>query len=180
MRMPSRLESSLMSEMPSMRLSSTISPMRLIISLLFTMYGTSVTTMQSRPRSSSSISVRARTTTLPRPVVYASMMPWRPWMMPPVGKSGPLMCSMRPSTVMSGLSMYAQMASQHSERLCGAMLVAIPTAMPADPLRSRRGALVGSTVGSGMVSSKLSWKSTVFLSRSARTSSVIFSSLASV
>ena len=35
-----------------------------------------------------------------------------------------------------------------SERLCGGILVAIPTAIPDAPLTSRLGILVGSTVGS--------------------------------
>ena len=51
--------------------------------------------------------------------------------------------------------------------LCGGMLVAMPTAMPVDPLTSRFGNGVGSTVGSSFVSSKVGRKSTVSLSRSA-------------
>ena len=35
-----------------------------------------------------------------------------------------------------------------SVRLCGGMLVAMPTAMPAEPLTSRFGNRVGMTVGS--------------------------------
>ena len=40
-----------------------------------------------------------------------------------------------------------------SRRLCGGMLVAIPTAMPDDPLMSRFGTGAGRTVGSSVVSS---------------------------
>src|ERR671914_680964 len=54
-------------------------------------------------------------------------------MMPPVGKSGPLMY--RPSCcgVMSGLSIAAITPSITSPRLCGGMFVAMPTAIPAEP-----------------------------------------------
>ena len=37
----------------------------------------------------SSVVARARIVMAPRPVVYAWKMPWRPTMMPPVGRSGP-------------------------------------------------------------------------------------------
>ena len=60
------------------------------------------------------------------------------------------------------------------------MFVAMPTAMPEAPFSSSRGAFVGRTVGSWRVSSKFRVMSTVSLSMSARTSSDIFSSLASV
>ena len=60
------------------------------------------------------------------------------------------------------------------------MLVAMPTAIPLAPLTISSGILVGSTVGSGIVSSKLSVQSTVSLSMSAITSSVIFFMRASV
>ena len=41
----------------------------------------------------------------------------------------------------------AEVASIISERLCGGILVAIPTAMPSEPLMSRLGSLAGSTEG---------------------------------
>ena len=75
-------------------------------------------------------------------------MPARPMTMPPVGKSGPLMCVIRSSVVASGLSISSMAASIVSRRLCGGMLVAMPTAMPAEPLHSRFGKRLGSTVGS--------------------------------
>ncbi|CAI8250030.1 MAG: Uncharacterised protein [Flavobacteriia bacterium] len=68
----------------------------------------------------------------------------------------------------------------HSERLCGGILVAMPTAIPAEPLTSRLGNLDGRTVGSLSESSKFSWKSTVSLSISVTISSAIFLKRASV
>ena len=66
----------------------------------------------------------------------------------PVGKSGPLMCFIRPSTSIVGSSIIATTASIVSPRLCGGMFVAMPTAMPAEPLTSRFGKRDGSTDGS--------------------------------
>ncbi len=75
-------------------------------------------------------------------------MPCRPRMVPPVGKSGPLMCFISPSIVICGSSMNATMASMTSRRLCGGMFVAMPTAMPVEPLTSRFGKRDGRTSGS--------------------------------
>lgn len=50
--------------------------------------------------------------------------------------------------VISGRSMKATQALMISVRLCGGMLVAMPTAMPEEPFTSRFGTLVGSTDGS--------------------------------
>ena len=47
----------------------------------------------------------------------------------------------------------ATTASITSPRLCGGMLVAMPTAIPVEPLTSRLGTLVGRTVGSSSFSS---------------------------
>ena len=127
-----------------------------------------------------SISDFARTTMRPRPVRYASATPMRPMMMPPVGKSGPGMYCMRSSTDMSGLSIMAQRASVTSPRLWGGMLVAMPTAMPPEPLTSRLGNRAGSTAGCCRVSSKLGTKSTVSLSMSAIISVASLESRASV
>ena len=52
-------------------------------------------------------------------------------MIPPVGKSGPFMCFIRPSTSISSFSMNAMVAAMVSRRLWGGMLVAMPTAIPA-------------------------------------------------
>ena len=49
---------------------------------------------------------------------------------------------------MSGFSIIATTAATISPRLCGGMLVAIPTAMPDEPLTSRFGNRDGRTVGS--------------------------------
>ena len=54
----------------------------------------------------------------------------------------------QPSTSISGSSMKAIVASITSRRLCGGMFVAIPTAMPEEPLTSRFGKRAGSTSGS--------------------------------
>ncbi len=67
-------------------------------------YGISVTTMRS-PFLPSSISATARMRIEPRPVRYASIVPDRPRMSAPVGKSGPFTNSMRSSGVASGWSM---------------------------------------------------------------------------
>ena len=68
--------------------------------------------------------------------------------MAPVGKSGPGMCSMSSGSSMSGLSMTAHMPSTTSRMLWGGMFVAIPTAIPMDPLTRRFGYREGRTVGS--------------------------------
>ena len=75
------------------------------------------------------------------------MIPERPMMRPPVGKSGPLTNCMRSSGVASGLSMRWTTASMASPRLWGGMFVAMPTAMPWLPLTSRLGNRAGSTTG---------------------------------
>ena len=79
-------------------------------------------------------------------------MPSRPTISAPFGKSGPLIRSMRASSsssrVASGWSSAHWAPSATSRRLCGGMLVAMPTAMPAEPLTSRFGKRDGSTVGS--------------------------------
>ena len=76
-------------------------------------------------------------------------MPLRPRMMPPVGKSGPgtisiSSCDGRARGCRSARSRRRSI----SPRLCGGMLVAMPTAMPPAPLTSRFGKRAGRTVGS--------------------------------
>ncbi len=74
-------------------------------------------------------------------------MPLRPWMVAPVGKSGPCTyCSMSPGS-RSGFSSSASRPSQISPRLWGGILVAMPTAMPSAPLTSRLGTREGMTDG---------------------------------
>jgi hypothetical protein len=111
----------------------------------FTPYGSSVTMIALLPPRSSSMCARARMTTRPRPVRYASRMPERPTMIAPVGKSGPLTCFIRSSTFAFGFSISVTTASMTSPRLCGGMFVAMPTAMPALPLTSRFGNRAGRT-----------------------------------
>ena len=75
-------------------------------------------------------------------------MPSRPEMTPPVGKSGPWTIWQTSSIEMWGRSMMAQVAVMISSRLCGGMLVVMPTAMPVEPFISRFGSAEGRTVGS--------------------------------
>ena len=75
-------------------------------------------------------------------------MPDAPLIIPAVGKSGPGKTSKSSSTEISGLSIIRRQASVTSVKLCGGMFVAIPTAIPEDPLTSRLGTRVGNTEGS--------------------------------
>ena len=78
----------------------------------------------------------------------ACNLPEAPQISAPVGKSGPLTCFMRSSAFADGLSMSWTTASTTSDRRWGGMFVAIPTAIPADPLTSRFGKRDGRTDGS--------------------------------
>ena len=49
--------------------------------------------------------------------------------------------------------MYATQASTTSVKLCGSILVAMPTAIPLEPFTNNCGIRVGNTVGSLVVSS---------------------------
>jgi len=129
----------------------------------------------------------------PRPVVYTSLMALISKISPPVGKSGPLMCSSRSSIVASDskspikrrassvsglLSCFwvccemgdlpflikEVMAAATSLRLWGGILVAMPTAIPSAPISKRFGSKAGMTVGSCCEASKLSAKGTVSFS----------------
>ncbi len=108
-----------------------------------TMYGNWVTTSRARPVLSSSMSITARMITDPRPVRYASSIPRRPTIRAPLGKSGPwirsIAASSSSSAVASGCSSAHCTAAATSRRLWVGMLVAMPTAMPVDPLTSRFG-----------------------------------------
>jgi hypothetical protein len=79
-------------------------------------------------------------------------MPSRPTISAAVGKSGPLIRSISAARVSSspasGWSSAQVTPSTTSRRLCGGMLVAIPTAIPDPPLTSRLGMRLGSTSGS--------------------------------
>ena len=74
---------------------------------------------------------------------------------------------------MSGLAISASVPSISSVRLWGGMLVAMPTAMPVEPLSSSCGIRAGITVGSCWEPSKLSAKSTVSASISSSRLSVV-------
>ena len=122
----------------------------LIFSITFsgpTVYGSSVTTMPLRRAVMLSTRVVARVRKVPRPVAYASRMPSSPTILPPVGRSGPGTKRISASRVASGWVMRCRAAEITSTRLCGAMLVAMPTAMPEAPLTSRFGNAAGSTSG---------------------------------
>ena len=75
-------------------------------------------------------------------------MPSRPTILPPVGRSGPGTNRIRSSRVAVGVLIRCRSAWITSTRLCGAMLVAIPTAIPVAPLTTRFGKAAGSTAGS--------------------------------
>ena len=169
---PSRLTSTTI-RIPSLSLSSRMSPTSVIFfaptrSAIFSMsvdlltwYGSSVITTAMRPARISSKATWARMITRPRPVAYrwrmastrsrspVSVLRWssKRKIVPPVGKSGPWTISARSSTVRSGLSMSAAIARVTSPRLCGGMFVAMPTAMPDEPLTRRFGSFDGRTVG---------------------------------
>ena len=107
------------------------------------------------PLVSSRTSHFERTWNLPLPVEYMSTMPSIPWMVAPVGKSGPFTCCMYSSRGMLGIPEESfdslrivltcnLIAPATSVRLCGGILVAIPTAMPSLPFNSRFGNLAGS------------------------------------
>ena len=76
-----------------------------------------------------------------------------PIITPPVGKSGPGICFINSLILISLLSISARVPSIISPRLCGGILVAIPTAIPPAPLTKRFGYWAGKTVGSFSVSS---------------------------
>ena len=152
---------------------------------LFTIYGSSVTIIRFFPLFIGSILVTARTRIFPRPVRYASLIPVVPRIIPPVGKSGPFTISNNssisvPRFCSTSLSMIFTTALITSLKLCGGILVAIPTAIPVVPFTKRFGNLDGSTTGSFSVSSKFGMKSTVSLLISASISMEILESLASV
>ena len=90
------------------------------------------------------------------------------------------MCFIKSSTWQSGCSITSIKPPITSERLCGGIFVAIPTAIPSDPFTKRFGKTAGNTAGSLSVSSKLFVHATVSLSRSLRSSPPIFDILDSV
>ena len=134
--------------MPCRRLAFTSSPIFSMTRSGPTPYGSSVTTMPRRRGVSASTLVAARMRNVPRPVSYASLTPSRPTIFPPVGRSGPGTNAIRSSSEASGCLSRCRAAATTSPRLCGGMLVAMPTAMPVVPFTSRFGNAAGSTDGS--------------------------------
>ena len=182
---PCILDWSIIPVIPSIFLSLTSSAIFWISKALLTIYGSSVIIISVLPFGRVLISDTARTLILPRPVRYASSIPDLPSIVAPVGKSGPFTISISSSIVVSlssrtRLSIIFKTALITSLRLCGGILVAIPTAIPDVPFTRRLGYLEGSTTGSFSVSSKLGIKSTVSLPMSASISIESFVSLASV
>ena len=68
--------------------------------------------------------------------------------MPPVGKSGPGTNFSSVRVRAFGWSIRYSAASHSSAMLCGGIAVAMPTAIPCEPLASRLGNAAGSTTGS--------------------------------
>ena len=148
---------------------------------LFTWYGSDVTIILCLFPLISSISASALKVIFPLPVEYACFMPSLPRIKPPVGKSGPFTILNNSSSGKSSSdSIILIMAFNISVKLCGGIFVAIPTAIPDEPLTKSAGSLVGSTVGSCLIPSKLGIKSTVSFSMSVSIVSAIFDILASV
>ena len=114
-----------------------------------------------------SISQTARIFTFPLPVRYASSTSLFPRMVAPVGKSGPF--TMGRSSSISvflpsiRLSIILSTPLITSLRLCGGILVDMPTAIPVAPFTRRFGKRAGRTVGSSYSLEKFGMKSTVFL-----------------
>ena len=79
-------------------------------------------------------------------------MPLLPWINPPPGKSGPGTSSIKESKSICGLSIIAHVASISSFKLCGGILVVIPTAIPVEPFINKFGRAAGKTEGSVMLS----------------------------
>ena len=90
------------------------------------------------PLSMSSIEVRGADIDLAAPGAVRRARRRTPLMIAAVGKSGPGTISIRSSIPDAGCRS-GQQASITSVRLCGGMLVAMPTAMPEEPLTSRFG-----------------------------------------
>ena len=138
--------------MPSTFLSILISSIFFTNNALFTSNGISVTIFCFL-FFSLTISHFDFTITFPLPFVKASIMPFFPSTMPPVGKSGPFTISNIVSNRQFGESILLIVASITYPRLCGGILVAYPALIPVAPFTNMAGNLTGNTVGSSSVSS---------------------------
>ena len=146
---------------------------------LFTSNGISVIIICSFPFSLWN-STLLLTITFPLPFVNASIIPFLPSTIPPVGKSGPFTIDKIVSNLHVGLSILLIVASIISIRLCGGIFVAYPALIPFVPFTSRLGNFAGNTVGYKNLSSKFGDHDTVSLSSSFKSSLLILASLASV
>ena len=95
-----------------------------------------------------SISVKPLITIEPLPFSYELFIPALPIIIPPVGKSGPKTHSLILLSSTFGSFNNKIVASIISVRLCGGMLVAIPTAIPPAPFTNKLGYFAGRTSGS--------------------------------
>ena len=120
-------DSSLSSDIPSILFSFTRFAIFSINLALFTWYGNDVTIIFS------SISASALTVIFPFPVVYACLIASLPRIIPPVGKSGPLIICINCSSVTLSSSIILIIPFITSVKLCGGIFVAIPTAIPEEP-----------------------------------------------
>ena len=127
--------------MPSIFFSVASSPMRFSTASPLTWYGSSSTMIACLPPLLDLLDVRARAddhAAAAGAIALAHALQrrrrCRAWESP-----APAGCSIRSSTDDSGLSISATQALIVSVRLCGGMLVAMPTAMPDEPLTSRFG-----------------------------------------
>ena len=102
-------------------------------------YGIELITILSLPFLSCSIETFPLTLKDPLPVLYPVLIISLPIIVPPVGKSGPGICFINSFILISLLSIRAKVAFITSERLCGGILVAIPTAIPPAPFTSKFG-----------------------------------------
>ena len=150
---PSLFDSSLMSLIPSIFFSLINSA---ILSLRFDLliwYGIEEIINLSFPFFKFSTLISPLILKEPLPFLYPCLIISFPIIIPPVGKSGPGICFINSDNFISLLLIKANVPSITSPKLCGGILVAIPTAIPPAPLTSKLGNFEGNTSGSISVSS---------------------------
>ena len=151
MRIPSRSDSSRMSEIPSIRLSRTSAAISSMSCVLFTWYGSSVMMIACRSLRCVLLLDRGAPAHDDAP---AARLVGGPDPGDPVDEPGGREVGARhqPSSAResstSGFSTMSLMTSTTSPRLCGGMFVAMPTAIPDEPLTRRFGNAAGRTSGS--------------------------------
>ena len=139
--------------MPSIFLSLTNSAILSFKLALLIWYGIDEITSLSLPFFKFSTDISPRILNEPLPVLYPCLIISLPIITPPVGKSGPGTCFINSFILISLFLINASVASTTSPKLCGGILVAIPTAIPPAPFTKRFGYWAGKTVGSCSVSS---------------------------